>query len=61
MLFLELKLNIKIGTANEGTQLFIFSKFVKKNERKKTVKVQMKKNWVKAIEENELTITIKSL
>ena len=36
LLFLELKLNIKEGTANERTQLFIFIKFIKKNEKKKT-------------------------
>ena len=37
-LFLEFKLNTKEGTANEKTHLFIFIKFIKKNERKKTVK-----------------------
>ena len=35
LLFLELKLGTKEGTANERTHLHIFAKFVKKNQRKK--------------------------
>ena len=35
MLFFELKLDTKEGTANERTHLHIFSKFIKKNHGKK--------------------------
>ena len=43
MLFLEFKLNTKEGTVNEKNHLFIFTKFIKKNERKKALKLQMRK------------------
>ena len=39
LLFLELKLNIKESTVNETTHLFIFIKFIKKNERKKNSEI----------------------
>ena len=44
LLSLELKLNIKEGTANERTYLFKFVTFIKKNEGKKTVNLLMKKD-----------------
>ena len=45
-LYLKLKLNTKQGTANEITHLFIFIKCKLKNlkKKKKTVKLQMRKN-----------------
>ena len=61
MLFLELKLKTKEGTANEGTHLFIFIKFIKKKWKKQQ---QWNSRWEKmskATEENKLTIMIKRL
>ena len=43
LLFLELKLDAKEGTANGRTHLHKFTKFIKKN-KKKTVKLQLRKN-----------------
>ena len=43
-LFLELNLNTKERTSNERTHLFIFIKFIKKNQGKKTVKLHIRKN-----------------
>ena len=56
-LFYELKLNTTGGTTNDRARLFIFIKFIKKNNNKK-------KHWQKmskAIDENKLTFTIKIL
>ena len=61
MLFLELKLKTKEGTANEGTHLFIFIKCIKKKWKKQQ---QWNSRWEKmskATEENKLTIMIKRL
>ena len=60
MFLLEFKLNTKEGTVDKKIHLFIFIKFIKKNERKKALKLQMRK-MKKMIEENELTVTIKRL
>ena len=43
LLFLELKLDAKEGTANGRTHLHKFIKFIKK-KTKKTVKLQLRKN-----------------
>ena len=60
MFLLEFKLNTKEDTVDKKIHLFIFIKFIKKNERKKALKLQMRK-MKKMIEENELTVTIKRL
>ena len=52
LLFVELKLDKIEGTAKEITHLHIFIKFIKKNKKKKTVKLQIKKKSI-AIEENK--------
>ena len=46
----------KEETANIRTHLLIFIKYTKKNYRKKTVKLQLRK-----IEENKVTVTTKRL
>ena len=43
MFLLEFKLNTKEGTVDKKIHLFIFIKFIKKNERKKALKLQMRK------------------
>ena len=43
MFLLEFKLNAKEGTVDKKIHLFIFIKFIKKNERKKALKLQMRK------------------
>ena len=50
LVFLELKSNVKEITTNGRTHLFISIKFIKKNSRKKTVKLQMKKKMSIAME-----------
>ena len=52
MASLELKLEIKEGSANERTHLHIFITFIKKNQRKKQWKCRSEK-MSKAIEENK--------
>ena len=47
MLFLELKLDTKEGTANERTHLHIFIKFIKKIKEKKVSEVADKKKLLK--------------
>ena len=37
--FLELKLNTKDGTTNERTHLFVFIKFIQKNQRKRSSEI----------------------
>ena len=43
MFLLEFKLNTKEDTVDKKIHLFIFIKFIKKNERKKALKLQMRK------------------
>ena len=47
MLFLELKLKTKEGTANERTHLFMFIRFIKKNWKKQQQWIADEKKWVK--------------
>ena len=60
LLFLELKLSAKPGPSNEKNYLFIFIKFIKKLKKEKKRNCRWEK-MSKAIEENKLKVTIKTL